>query len=279
MRPWLPLVVICSPLVFPQSPADLFHSAPPQVDQALRERVQKFYQAHVDGKFRLADQYVAEDSKDAFFEAEKTRYKSFQLIKIVYSDNFKRALATVSCDTEMLVGMQRVPVKIPLTTRWKLENGEWFWYAPPPTEAVDSPFGKMKPGADTGRPSIPSTLPSPESLLQLVKVEPAAIGLSSYEAGSGEARITNGTGGTINLGLKYDAFPGFTARLDRTTLKDGESARLAIECRPADKSPKPTTTLRIEVEPFGAVFPVQVTFAVPPGVLDKLPKQNPAAEK
>ena len=49
-----------------QSPEELFEKAPPHVDQTLRERVKIFYQAHVDGKFRVADTVVHEDSKDAF---------------------------------------------------------------------------------------------------------------------------------------------------------------------------------------------------------------------
>jgi hypothetical protein len=73
--------------------------APPrELDAALRDRVQKFFQAHVDGKFRAADQYVAEESKDAFFSADKPRYLSFELASITYSDQFTRATALVTCE-------------------------------------------------------------------------------------------------------------------------------------------------------------------------------------
>ena len=47
-----------------------------------------FYQAHVDGKFRLADTVVHEDSKDAFFVADKNQYKSF------YKYNWKTRYST-----------------------------------------------------------------------------------------------------------------------------------------------------------------------------------------
>ena len=39
-----------------QPASDLLEKAPPHIDKLLRERVRFFYQAHVDGKFRLADQ-------------------------------------------------------------------------------------------------------------------------------------------------------------------------------------------------------------------------------
>ena len=51
--------------------ADLFNQAPPDVDQALRARVNKFYQAHVDGKPRTAMPIVAEDTQDLWFDTDK----------------------------------------------------------------------------------------------------------------------------------------------------------------------------------------------------------------
>ena len=76
MLQWIAILLTSVSLVTAaaQDPADLFRKAPPEVDDALRQRVTAFYQAHVDGKFRAADQFVAEDSKDAFFEAPKRRY-------------------------------------------------------------------------------------------------------------------------------------------------------------------------------------------------------------
>jgi hypothetical protein len=70
-------------MLLAQGQVDLFQKAPPEVDEALRARVTKFYQAHVDGKYRLADEVVAEDSKDAFFEARKPRYRKFELSRII----------------------------------------------------------------------------------------------------------------------------------------------------------------------------------------------------
>ncbi len=279
MRRWLPLAALCAPYLFAQSPADLFEQAPPHLDSALRERVKKFYQAHVDGKFRLADQYVAEDSKDAFFEAEKIRYKSFELIRIAYSEKFTRAAVTVTCETEMLVGLQRVPVKVPLTTRWKLENGEWFWYLPPRGAVVTTPFGTMKAGEETPQGArLPTSLPDLDTLMRQVKADRTEVRLSSYEAAAEEVRITNETGGSITLYAVYNAFPGFMAHLNKTTLANGESAVLRLECKPIDKSPKPATEIRIDVEPLGGTIPIRVTFTVPPEAEAKLPKPAPAPE-
>src|ERR1044071_5965016 len=84
-----------------QAPADLFHKAPPAVDEALRARIAKFYQLHVDSKFRQAEALVAEDSKDFFYSANKPKYLGFEIKQIIYSDDFTKARAVVI--TQMVI--------------------------------------------------------------------------------------------------------------------------------------------------------------------------------
>src|SRR5437762_142795 len=80
-----------------QTPGNLFDKAPADVDAALRERIAKFYQAHVDKKPRLAEPYVAEDTKDFFYETNKPGYLAYEIDSISYSDNFTKAKAIVKC--------------------------------------------------------------------------------------------------------------------------------------------------------------------------------------
>src|SRR5690348_10159194 len=67
------------------------HKAPAGTNEALKARVSGFYQAFVDGKFRKADEYVAEDSKDSFFSMAKAPYKSFEVLDLFYTEDFKKA--------------------------------------------------------------------------------------------------------------------------------------------------------------------------------------------
>src|SRR3954468_23727332 len=92
-RAYLILLVVCG--LHAQTATNPFDKAPPEVDAALRERIAKFYQAHVDKKPRLADQYVAEETKDFFFATSKPAYLSFHIDSIFYSDNFTKAKANV----------------------------------------------------------------------------------------------------------------------------------------------------------------------------------------
>src|SRR5690242_9576995 len=108
------------PAVFGQNPADLFKKAPPDVDEALRGRISKFYQAQVDGHPRQSEQYVAEDSKDYFFEMRKPRILAFEIRQIDYTDNFTKA--TVITFAQLYVkfpGFDKKPLSMPVKTLWK----------------------------------------------------------------------------------------------------------------------------------------------------------------
>ncbi len=271
---WWFVVALALPLSA-QTAAELFEKAPPEVDQALRERIRFFYQCHVEGKFRQADQVVAEDSKDAFFAAEKTRYRGFEIVRIVYSDNFTRARAVVAVETDFMApGLGRMPVKAPLTTLWKLENGQWWWYVDP-NAGKSTPFGPMRAG-EGGSSPFPFRVPSrPEdalSVLGKVTADKTEVRLSSYEPASAEVTVTNRMPGQVQLRLEYNGFPGFEAKLERSELQANETTKLLLRIEPRDKGPKPTLTVNLRVEPLNQVIPIQVTFAVPPEVEKALPR-------
>lgn len=273
------VTLLCSLGLTAQTAAELFEKAPPQIDAALRERIQYFFQCHVEGKFRQADQVVAEDSKDAFFAAEKKRYRGFEIVRIVYSDNFTRARAVVAVDTDFVgPGIGKIPVKVPLTTLWKFENGQWWWYVDPEA-GRQTPFGPMRPGPEGGSApftfSIPSRPEQAASLLNQVKADKSEVRLSSYEPSSEEVTITNNLPGQVSLSLEYNGFPGFEARLERRELQPKQATRLLLRIEPRDKSPKPTITLNIRVQPTNQLIPIRVTFAVPPEIEKSLPRQAP----
>lgn len=258
-----------------QTAAELFEKAPPEVDEALRSRIRFFFQAHVDGKFREADKVVAEDSKDAFFAAEKTRYRGFEIVRIVYTDKFTRARAVVAVDTDFTApGIGKMPVKVPLTTLWKLEGGQWWWYVDP-NAGKQSPFGPMKAGPEGSSSPFTFSFPSrPEqaaAMLAKVTVDKTDVRLSSYQPASDEVLIWNQLPGAVSLKLEYNGFPGFEARLEKSELKANEKTRLLLRIEPLDKTPKPTIVLTLRVEPTNQQIPIRVTFAIPPELEKTLP--------
>jgi hypothetical protein len=254
-------------MLLAQGQVDLFQKAPPEVDEALRARVTKFYQAHVDGKYRRADEVVAEDSKDAFFEARKPHYRKFELSRILYSDEFRKAKVTVICGTDMLIplGGMRIPANVPITTTWKLVDGQWFWYIEPDT-GRETPWGTMKPGPEpaAGASAMPPP-PLPKgnelgALSGMVRVDKSEVRLPADTPGDAEVQVSHRMPGTVSLAMETPTVPGLEVKLDRRELKPGETARLSIHYAPPGKGPKPPAIIRLLIDPLSEVISIRLNF-------------------
>jgi hypothetical protein len=256
------LVLLLVSGLWAQPPGNLLDKAPPDVDQALRERMTRFYQAHVDRKLiRQADQYVAEDTKDFFFEANKPTYLDFHIEKIAYSDNFTKAKATVNCKMVVMIpGFTGGPVTLPIPSTWKLENGQWFWYVDQ-TLGRETPFGRMKPAepvpAGASLPSL-SSGPDVQTLWKSVQADKNQVQLSASKESSDEVTISNRMPGNISLQLDYTKTPGLLVSLDRTELKSGEQAKISLRSKPQEKSAVKTAEVRVIVQPTNQMIPIAV---------------------
>ena len=143
---------------------------PPGVEEALRERVRPFYQAHVDEKYRKAYDVVADDSKDAFITATKPRYDGFEIQKIVFSSDYTTAAVTTEIHTTFQFWGRSTPEKTTEDSYWKMVDGQWYWYIPPPAAGakVYTPaqrllmgmFHVTPEGETPAAPAAPSPLPS-----------------------------------------------------------------------------------------------------------------------
>lgn len=238
-----------------QNAADLFHQAPPEIDQALRDVISKFFQAHVDGKFREADQWVAEDTKDFYFEHSKPRYLAFRIDKITYSENFTKARATVICRQYiMMPGFAGKPMDVPTPSDWKLENGQWKWWVDP-ARAGDSPFGKMKPGEGTPG-TLPQTLPGIEMLSNKVKVDKAKVLLSASKPSEDVVKLENHMRGPIRITVRYPRNFGLTVTAEPANLNEGGTSTIRFKGDFAEAT-KPIP-VKIMIHPTNQVIPIRV---------------------
>jgi len=247
-----------------QTPGDVFNKPPADVDEALRDRVAKFYQAHVDKKFRQADQYVAEDTKDFYYEANKPSYLGFEIKSVAYSDNFTRAKVIVSCKTWLPIPGLTEPVMAPTPSTWKLEKGQWVWYVDQ-SLGRDTPFGRMKPAAGAAPSGGPlPAMPSPQelqmSLWKNVQADKSQVQLRAAKESSDEVTISSKMPGSISLRLDYAKMPGLEVSLDREELKSGEHAKLSLHYQPQEKSGVKTAEVRVMVAPTNQVIPIAVAF-------------------
>ena len=256
------LVVLVGSCLFAQAPQDLFQKAPPAVDEALRARITKFFQLHVDGKFRQAEALVADDTKDFFYSANKPKYLGFEIKSIVYSDNFTKAKAVVVAQMVVMApGFLDKPVPVPLPSRWKVENGDWYWYIDQ-DELNMTPFGKMKAGSGNGAPSNLPAIPGPEEaarLLNGVKPDREEVELNGKQAGSAEFVIANTMSGHVNLALDEINFQGFTATLDHTDLAAGEKAHVRVDWKPGLYLAR-ALEVRVRVQPTNQLLRLRVKF-------------------
>jgi len=108
-------VLLCMAACFAQT-KEVPPQPPAETDSALRARITEFFQYHVTGQFRKAEALVAEDSKDIFYNRNKPRYIKFlEIARIDYSENFTKALATVTVTSmEMIPGWTAGAPTIPV---------------------------------------------------------------------------------------------------------------------------------------------------------------------
>ncbi len=263
-----------------QQPENIFEKPPEEVDKPLRERISKFYQAHVDGKFRVADEVVAEDSKDAFFAADKQRYKGFEIVKIEYSDDFTKAKAVVACKTEWSFQGHRTPVTAPFTSLWKLEKGDWYWYTVTP-DSTPTPFGNMK-GGPAGDPAVSGILSADpkilaQGILSQVKVDKRDV---VFKADAPGTEVITVLPGKVTLKLDYASVPGLTVALDSTEVGAGEKTALRLTYEPVGAAPtRAPITIALTVSPTLVRIPISVRFGpqappVVPPAHSKLPRSK-----
>jgi len=204
---------------------------PKKVDEALRTRINEFYQDHVTEQYRKAEQLVAQESRDMFYVREKPKYESFEIANIEYLDHFRKAKVTVTVgEYGHAEGFTGTILKTPSLSYWKLDHGKWFWYIDP-EELKRVGFGpsanamtKPAPGAPTPKVEVPST---PDMALGKVVLDKPEVVVK--KGATDKVTISNKSLGTVSVQV-YQVLPDVKVTLDKTTLNRGEQAVATITC-------------------------------------------------
>ncbi|MFY4730524.1 hypothetical protein [Nitrospira sp. BLG_2] len=275
---------LCCAGLLAQGTPTIFQKATPEVESALRARITEFYQAHVDGKFRQAEQVVHEGSREVFYSAEKTKFESFKIVSINYEEDYTKAKVLVEVPWELVMpGFGRVnKVPRPVGSLWKLDKGQWWWYVEPydPCKGIMTPWGVMhkqeckdgKPlGPVTGAPGgIPlgdlmKSGPSIKEIQTSLKASADSMTLSSDKASDGQVLLTNHFQGPVTLQYSIDQMPGIELVVDKDKLEPGESATLTVKHKPTSPTHKPDIFCRVRVQPTAQLLELRVAFALPSG--------------
>jgi hypothetical protein len=255
---------------------------PPGVEEALRERVRPFYQAHGDEKYRKAYDVVADDSKDAFLTSNKPHYDGFEIQKIVFSDNFTKAVVTTQIHTTLMFFGISAPEKAVEDSSWKMVDGQWYWYAaaqtaeeakftpaqrvmmdrlhiippgskPPAPTPGTAPFalppGALPPGmAAGGVPAMPSLGGKAagsdllEQLRSQVRLDRNSVELRADQPGTATVVVKSASNGPVRVAVSGAGIPGLTVTLDKTEIPALGSATITIAWKPGDVAKAPPSS-------------------------------------
>lgn len=298
------VAMMAAAAVFSQTPpaaSEKASQAPPEVDAALRARVNQFYRLETEGKFNQALQLVAEDTKDLFVGSSKPAYQSFEIQGIDYSDNFtKAAVMTMVLRLLPIQGFMGHPLPTKTTSRWKLENGQWGYYVDPQKDLPATPFGPpgMPPagglpgamplatgGMPAGMPvptgGLPGGMPvtaagspggtgSPRPLPPMptnlpnpraLTFDKSSVQLRSSGPSAEQVTISDSTPWPVALTLSDPKIAGLTVKLEPLALKPGQKAILNIESSGGAQIPKTPVTIVVSVQPTKQIIPIKVSFA------------------
>jgi hypothetical protein len=210
-----------------------------EAEKALRERVQQFYDLQKGNKFRQAEEFVAEDSKDDYYNARKQEVKDFQIEKVELAENNTRAKVVIKGRVLMLfAGVQELVV--PTESTWKIDNGKWCWYLDPATKNL-TPFGLMATGDANGVPEIKGLdmtgkAPDLNEILKQISIDRTLVVFDDKNR-SQTVVIKNATSGPLTLALDphVAAIKGLDAKIDNAQLDSGQSGKVILQWNGLDK--------------------------------------------
>ncbi len=279
------LLLLSSFAAFGQNASEVFDKAPPAIDEALRARVGQFYQAFVAGKFKQAYLLVADDSQDKFFELSKDEYKSFEIVRINYSDKFTKAAVVTAIKSEWRFHGAGTLTTFPLTSNWEVIDGEWYWHYVKPTTVASpfSPSGFIPLPADStaaagAKPA--SAMPNDiagaaQRILSEVSVDKSAVRLRADETSGDVVHVRNGMPGSVSLKLDNPDIPGLKVTLGQTNLPAHQETTIRFEWSVDNPAKTQVQTMsghpvvQLHILPTGQVFPISVAFENAPAAPQK----------
>jgi hypothetical protein len=284
------LLLLSGWTAFGQNPSEPADKAPPAVDEALRARITKFYDAFVSGKFKDAYVLVADDSQDQFFEMAKMQYKSCEIAKVDYSANFTKAAVVTNCKGDWRWHGHVTVTTIPVASNWVVIDSQWNWHYEKPT-TVPSPFsptGVVQIPPDSSTEKAPSLVPKDiaavaRGILAKVGLDKQNVQLRAYENSQDVLHVRNDMPGDVSIRLDKVTVPGLKVSVGKTDLKAHEETSIlfewrlddpAIQCLECAKKMNGRLTVQLHVAPTNQVFSIGVLLVNAPPVV-----QTPAPAK
>ncbi len=243
-----------------------FQNAPPGVEEALRARVSEYFTLFGQGKFRQAEAFVTEESKETFYVMNKVRNMGFSIKRITFADDVKSAQVLATLLT-MMPMMGSKPVPFPASTPWKLVDGVWYAHFPQPKpgEVIDTPFGPKTVTEPTMAPRMPietAPRPSVKSVGKMFHLDRDAIEFPTSSPGpmTKTISIENRSRGKLTVRHLSKAIKGVDVMLTPAVIPPGETAALTFTYRPAVRQLRRKFSPRFLIKPIARHFVVKLRF-------------------
>jgi hypothetical protein len=276
--------VLCLlPLVaYAQIPAP---QPPPDVDQALRARVNEFFQDFVNSKFRDAMNLVAEDTQDEYLASAKLPIKDFEIREVKYSADFSKADVTLQIKRLWVLpaaalgpggpDKNQLVVDVPMSTTWKIEKGKWVWTHEIKQDTWLTPMGAsnvelVRRNSDGSVGGVPhgitqeTVTAAAQKILQQTGLDKSEVSMPSSKPSTERVVFHNGAQGAVHLELSATELPGLAAKLERIDLNFGEDTVIQITYNPPRDAGGPvavenvTPVVRLNVTPFNQLYEIKV---------------------
>ena len=211
----------------------LAHAAqdpPPEIDSALRSRVQEFYQLQVSKKFRQAEALVANDTKDFYYGMQKGNIVSFTISSIKYAPDFKSAAVTLSAKIMMMLpGSGPRGIDVPSASTWKIEDGLWCLYIDQ-SKFLDTPFGRVNPPPSVNEKDFDKMVNriATAGFTSGVQADKTAAALDAATGAAQTVTLKNTLPGPVNLKVATNS-PALIVEIAKPNLGADESTQLTIK--------------------------------------------------
>ena len=210
---------------------DPFRAGTPEDEEVVRARVDGFYSLFQQGKFREAEVYVGEESRDAYYIAPKARILSYEIRSVEFNSEVDEALVMVAVETVTVTPLSAVPVKQPLQSTWKRTDGEWYLYVKSlqPEEIFQTPAGPMRFDRTNGNGGgLPPNFQAPnaKSMQTMYEVNRRSLQFpsNSTEPVTQTITVKNKFASELTIDRLTRDFPGLEVQLGAESIpKDGET--------------------------------------------------------
>ena len=116
-------------------------------EQAVRQTVQRYYEACFAAQWKTAEQYVDRQSVELFRANPPSRFYKFEILKVEFHKGGREALVTAGVDMPVSQFGGRI-MTLNAYTQWRLNKGKWYLViSPAPTLPVAMQAARSLPPA------------------------------------------------------------------------------------------------------------------------------------